>query len=160
MAKAKSSKPQKPSARQRIARQFSRAAKAEAEAKVGAPSFSLGGVVLRRDATEASRVIGGPAVAPPYMRKFTVKVELEFDVRVARSLIDAVLEPEWQGRFYVLPKPENVVEHLVYNYLRGEGPTTLDGFADRSPYDVEIGGGSLFAHPFREFTCEVAEVEE
>jgi hypothetical protein len=120
-------------------------------------------IKLSVESTEGrTRVIRGrlPTVqaAPSHMRKFTVRVEMDLEVEVSRRLIDEVLSPEWQGRFYSLDGAADVVEHLVFNVLHGRALRTLDGFANQPEDSLRIGG--QLGTESERFSCEVTEVAE
>lgn len=62
-------------------------------------------------------------------KRYHVEVAVTAVLEVDDEVIERV-DDEWRGSFYNLCTPEEVVEHLSYNLLRGADLTSLDGWAD------------------------------
>ena len=75
------------------------------------------------------------------MAKKTYKVTFNVEVilKISDELIEEVLQPDWQKTFYRLTSPQDVAEHLAYNFVRNRAAlTSLDGFAHRKEEDAKL----------------------
>lgn len=70
-------------------------------------------------------------VEGPVMRRFKVTKTVTVELSIDRRVLDDVLTDEWRSSFYRLHKPEDVAEHLAFNFMQGRPLHTLDGFADQ-----------------------------
>jgi len=70
---------------------------------------------------------------------FKVRFSVEATVAIEEDLIEEVLKPDWQKTFYHLTVPDEVAEHLAYNFIHNRARlTSLDGFAHRKEEDAEL----------------------
>jgi hypothetical protein len=69
-------------------------------------------------------------------------VTLTFDVDIARELLDASQEEDWQSQFYRMPREE--VAGMIGRWLQSDTAVNqLDGFADRDPGEARMVPRSL-----------------
>ena len=73
-------------------------------------------------------------------KKFKSNVLVEVELEIEESLIADVMKPEWAADFYDFETPQDVADHLAYNFARGgiKDISKLDGFADQKPEAVTI----------------------
>lgn len=70
--------------------------------------------------------------------KFTSTFTVTIETEVSQELLEAVTTPEWQS-LYNLPTPQDVADHLAYNFARnGLTLGLVDGFADRDPKGARL----------------------
>lgn len=71
-------------------------------------------------------------------RIFMVKIEIEVELELDQSVIDAV-DDEWRGIFYSdLKTEEDIAGHIATNLVRGFSLSHLDGWADQSDSNAII----------------------
>lgn len=59
------------------------------------------------------------------------QVEMTFEIEVDDALLKSVDTAEWRDTFYHLTTAEEIAAHIAYNLIRGNGLTSLEGFADQ-----------------------------
>ncbi len=69
---------------------------------------------------------------------FTVRFHGDVEVRLDDAVIDAVTE-EWRGKFYDLHSPEDIAQHIAYNYIANNARLSqLDGWADQPNSNAKV----------------------
>lgn len=60
------------------------------------------------------------------------------EIEISDELIAGVLTDEWRSSYYNFTEPEQVAQHLAFNYAHGAEVEHLDGFADRKNSEVKF----------------------
>lgn len=64
--------------------------------------------------------------------KFKVVFNVSVDIEISDKLLRSVLTPEFRASHYNFLVPEDVAEHIAYNFSRNRASLlNMDGFADQ-----------------------------
>lgn len=69
----------------------------------------------------------------------TMRLQVSYTIDIKEAVFQEVLTDAWRQSFYQLHTPQDVAEHLAYNFLcNGASLDQLDGFANRPWQDAFI----------------------
>ena len=73
-------------------------------------------------------------------RKFVIRFDGVTEIELDDQVID-VVDDEWRSQLYNLHTPEDIAEHIAYNYIfNNDRLSSLDGWADQSDSNVIYHG--------------------